>query len=288
MSAGDGNDVRIRDYVRRRLMYEVPPDLVASIHREVDQTPQRRRPSVAWPVYLAGVVAGGALIAAVLLWSGPADDIGATPTPVPSATASPGRGSPTPSPGATPGVTAEPTSTPTATASPTPSDAYGPAHQLEPEDAFSEPDECENGTAGYRISMPDDWFFNTEFDGFDACQWFAPTTYTVTDAATIPDEVAIVLSVQEGGDFGPGGEVVQRDEYTVAGRPAVRYEVAGEPGGFAPERSVIWTIGIDGELPSENATGNWLMARTGTDRGGDLDESIDVLDRMIATLELFE
>ncbi len=155
---------------------------------------------------------------------------------------------------------------------------------MTPEEAFDVPDECENPTAGYRVSMPDDWYYNTEFDGFDACQWFAPTSYSVADPATIPEEVAITFSLHEGGDYGPGGEVVSRAEYTVAGLPALRLEVEAVPGGFTSEDSVQWIIGLDGELPSATNQGRWLWARTDTSAPGDFEENIDVLDRMIATL----
>lgn len=277
MTSNDRAERVVREYVEGRMHSHLPLDLVSSIQRNVDRTQQRRRPAIGWAVLasVGATAAAAALLAALLITGRPVDDIGSSPTPEPTSTeiASP---SDQPSPSVTPSPTVEAT----------PDDTFGPAHSMDPADAFTDPKDCENPAGGYRISMPEAWYYNTEFDGFDACQWFAPTTYPVTDGSSIPNEVAIVLSVQDGGDFGPGGEIVSQDAYTVASRPAMRYEVAGEPGGVAPERSVVWIIGLDGELPSESTTGAWLLARTGTDRAGDLDENIDVLDRMIATLAL--
>lgn len=283
MTFDDPRDRSIRDYVKRRGRHEVPPDLVTAIQRAVDRTPQRGRSWISWPTLGLAGVAAGILLAAVVLTVRPSDDIGGPPTATPGPTSAP-TVSPTPSALQTPSPSPLPSPSPSAV----PDDTHGPAYSLAPDEAFSVPDECENPAAGYRISLPDEWFYNTAFDDFDACQWFAPTSYSVTDASTVPPEVAIVLSTQDGGDFGPGGEVVSRDEYTVSGRPAVRYEIAGEPGGFAPERAVMWIIGLDGELPSEASTGRWLLGQTGTDRPGDFVANVEVLDRMIATIVVDE
>jgi len=285
MTRDDRSEQHMRDYLSGRMRHEMPLDLVGSIMNEVEQTAQQRRAALGWlTLAAAGVaVAAGVLVVGILVSPRATDNFGGGFSPSPTVSQAP-----TPSGDPVPSATAPADASPTTAPSPsaTAEDSFGPAHSQEPAAAFEMPDECENPVGGYRISMPDAWYYNTEFDDLDACQWFAPTTYGVTDSSTIPDEVAIVLSVQDGGDFGPGGDVVSLEEYTVAGRPALRYEIAGEPGGIGPERLVTWIVGLGGDLPSEATTTPWLMARTGSDRGGELDENIDVLDAMLSTLEL--
>ncbi len=283
-------DRRTREYVSSRMKHEPPPDLVHSIMREVDRTPQRRA-ALGWPLVAAGLAVAAGLLAVAVLTTPPSGPVGGGPTPSLSPTASPTVGpsaSALVEPTATPGPTASTgTSGPTIAPMPSPSaiGPFGPVHGLAPAEAFAVPDDCENSVGGYRISMPDDWWYNTAFKAFDACQWFARTTFEVTDGATIPEEIAIVLKVSDG-EYGFFDEVISMEEFTVGGVPALRYEFEGE-GTFAG-RSVFWIVGIGGELPSEANTAPWLMARTSWQLSGDIDENINVLDRMIATLELIE
>jgi hypothetical protein len=279
-------DRRAREYVRSRMKHEPPPDLVDSIMREVDRTPQRRG-ALGWPLVAAGLAVAGGLLAVAVWNAAPSGPVGGEPTPSPTAERSTPR-SETQAPAAS--ASAEPSALPSEP-DPTPLPAP-PAglHAMTPEDAFEVPDECANPEAGYRIWMPDDWWYNTAFDDFDACQWFALTTFDVTDGQTVPDEISVVLRTSDGGDFGLSGEVLSRGDYTVAGQPAVRFEFLGVGGGFMPigSRSVVWIVGIGGELPSETTTTPWLLASTSTEVPGNYEENVDVLDRMIATLEINE
>jgi hypothetical protein len=239
------------------------------------------------PLAAAGLAVAAGILAVAVWNARPSGPIGGEPTSSPTAKASlpQSEGSaPTDSPSAEP---SESPSAPGSTALPVPSENV---HAMTPGEAFAVPDECVNPAAGYRIWMPDDWWYNTAFDDFDACQWFALTTFEVTDAETVPDEISIVLRTTEGGDFGLPGEVLSRGDYTVAGVPAVRYEFMGGGGGFMPagSRSVVWIVAIGGELPSETTTTPWLYASTSSESPGNYEENVDVLDRMIATLELVE
>lgn len=275
-----------RDYMSNRMRHETPPDLVDTIMGEVDRTPQRRA-AIGWPV-IAGGLAVATGLAVVAIWNAPpSGPVGGVPTPSPTVTA-PASPSDAPSPTLTPSAE---TPQPTDEASLTPLPAPLPGvHAMTPEEAFDVPDDCSNPAAGYRIWMPDEWWYNTAFDDFDECQWFSPTTFEVTDSQTVPDEIAIVLSTTTGGDFGLPGEILSRQEHTVAGQPALRFEFTGGGGGFMPvgSRIVVWIVGIGGELPSENTTTPWLLATTGSDMGGDYETNVDVLDRMIATIQLIE
>jgi hypothetical protein len=280
MNGRDGIDEEIARRARERMQHDLPPDLVPGIMHEVRSTPQRGRGWGFWPTLGVGLAATAAGIGlAIAIGLARPTDVGDGPSPIPSPTTPAATSTAGPSPSST-------VSTPTP--APTSVPSFGPLHSQDPEEAFAPPDACENPEGGYGVSMPDEWFYNTAFDGLAACQWFAPTMYQVTDASTVPPEVAIVFSVSSGGDFGPGGDVTREEAFTVAGRPAVRYEIIGVPGGFAPERSVVWIVGIGGELPSETATAPWLMASTGTDRGGTHEENVDVLDRMVATLVILD
>jgi hypothetical protein len=154
-----------------------------------------------------------------------------------------------------------------------------PAVDMAPEEAFAVPNECENPTAGYRISMPGDWVSNTAVEGLAACQWFAPTSFPVTDASTIPPEVGIVLRVLEGSSFAVDQEVFSRREYTVDGLPAVRWELTSPS-------TIMWIIGLDGELPEEGVDGAWLIASTNPDCPPECSDNRSWLDRMIATLQV--
>lgn len=281
----EARDGRAREYLSRRMKHEPPPDLVDSIMREVDRTPQRRGP-LGWPLAAAGFAVAAGLVALAVWNANPSGSVGSNPTPSPTAELSE-----SPSESAAPSMPASaessaPPSEPAPTPLPAPPSGI---HAMTPEDAFAVPDDCANPVAGYRIWMPDDWWYNTAFDDFDACQWFALTTFEVTDAQAVPDEISITLRTSaDGGDFGRSGEVLSRAEYTVAGVPAVRYEFLGVGGGFMPigSRSVVWIVGIGGALPSETTTTAWLVASTGTEKPGNYEENVDVLDRMLATLEL--
>jgi len=276
----------VRDYMSSRMTHEAPPDMVDSIMREVDRTPQHRA-GIGWPV-IAGGLAVAAGLAVVAIWNAPpSGPVGGVPTPTPTITA-PATPSGAPTPTLTP---PSETPQPSDEAVPTPLPAPSPGvHAMTPEEAFEVPDDCTNPVAGYRIWMPDDWWYNTAFDDFDACQWFSLTTFEVTDGQTVPDEIVVVLSTTAGGDVGMPGEILSRQEHIVAGQPALRFEFTGGGGGFMPigSRSVVWIVGIGGELPSETTTTPWLMASTSTGAPGNYEENADVLDRMIATLELIE
>jgi hypothetical protein len=76
----------------------------------------------------------------------------------------------------------------------------------------------------------------------------------------------------------------------VAGTPAARYEISGSAGEFLAGDGVIWVIGVQGELPSfdEPAIPNYMAIYTSSTDTSQLADDVEVLDAMVATLELLD
>ena len=187
-------------------------------------------------------------------------------------------------------------------ASALPSGSYGPVWELDPAVAFPDPASCENlagaptqefgENVAWRISHPGDW--STQESYLGECMWFGPEPWEqdLEDPAP-PAEVAIVVSVLDGRvtpsspEF-EGGSVTREQEFTVAGAPAVRYEISGSDGEFLVGDGVIWVLGVEGELPDfdQPAIRNYLVIYTSSSDPGALGQHVEVLDRMVATLEI--
>ena len=203
-------------------------------------------------------------------------------------------------PSQSPISSAGPTASPEASA--LPSGSYGPVWELDPATAFQESASCENlagaptqefgQNVAWRISYPSDW--STQESYLGPCMWFGPEPWEPDlEAPAPPDEVAIVISVLDGRvtpnspEF-QGGSVTGEQEYTVAGAPAVRYEISGSDGDFLVGDGVIWVIGVEGELPDfdELAIRNYLVIYTRSPDSGALAQHVEILDRMVATLQI--
>ena len=293
MTQNDGRDREVRDYVRNRMAADMPPEFTRNVMNDVHRTPQRRR-GFAWPI-LAPLVTVAAAVAAVVIGLGllnQPDDLGSAPTP--SATSSPSM-----SPRSTPeaSVTDEPTPSPTV--SPTTGEgAFGPIHSMDPEEAFPNGQTCEvtdaivNGEPtelAWTISFPEGWFTNDETTELrSACTLFGPEPFEIGDGGTVPDSVAIEADIPPGGDYGPGESTVTTQEYTVDGVAAIRYEIEPQSGGFVSQRTITWVIAIAGNLPSEGNDQPYLVVSTSSDDDDQLAEWTEVLDRMVATLDIRE
>ena len=183
-----------------------------------------------------------------------------------------------------------------------PSGQYGPVWEMDPVTAFAEPASCENlaglptqefgENVAWRISYPADWSAQEAYIG--ECMWFGPEPWDADlENPVPPEEVAIVISVLDGRvtpgsqEF-EGGSVVREQEYTVAGAPAIRYEIAGSDGELLVGDGVIWVVGVQGQLPDfdEITVRNYLVIHTSSRDSGALEQHVDVLDRMVATLEI--
>lgn len=100
--------------------------------------------------------------------------------------------------------------------------------------------------------------------------------------------VAIVTEVPPGGDYAPGGASVTTTEHTVDSVAAIRYEIEPEDGGFVTEPTVVWIIAIAGDLPAEGNDQPYLAISTSSSDPDELAAWTDVLDRMVATLDIGE
>ncbi len=240
---------------------------------------------------LATVVAAIAVAVIGLGLINQPDGVGSQPTPSMSQSQGPTR-SPSPD------LPTENPATPSPTFEPAPTDGeFGPIHSMAPEVAFENGESCEVsgvvttvGTEtdlGWTISFPEGWHTNESADDRSACTLFAPEPFEVgSPGGTYPDTVPIVGNVPPGGDIGIGGEVTRTDRYTVDGAAAVRYEVAPAAGGFTQEPEILWVIALAGSLPGEANDQPYLVLSTSSADADELAALTDVIDRMVATLDI--
>jgi hypothetical protein len=188
----------------------------------------------------------------------------------------------------------EPTVTPSA--APLPSEGeFGPIHSMTPEEAFPNAQVCENPGAvvnaeptdiDWRMAFPADWYTNEGNAARSACTAFAPVPFQVSGDGQMPESVVIVADVPPGGDFSTDGEILATEEYTVDGVAAVRYEIGRSEAGFGAEDGILWVVAIEGGLPAVGNDRPYLIIGTGSNDPTDYAERVDILDRMIATLDL--
>ena len=293
MNRNDNESEEIRSYVRDRMPDDLPPDFIGELMTDVNRTPQRRGGWGGWPLMagLATVAAAAALVLIVLPMLNGADvGAGPTPTVAPSASVE-ATSSPVPS---------ESASAPGESASEAPSQVpigeFGPVWSMTPEEAFGTATACENPgattTTGdqtdvrFGISMPADWHYNAAFGNWAECSLFGPEPIEPTDDGTTPASAAIVANLPPGGDYEPDGSSVETMEYTVDGVAAVRYTI--QPGGFVTAPTVVWIIAINGELPAEGNDQPYLAVSTTTADADEFRANVEVLDRMIATLDILD
>ena len=294
MNENDVQDREVLDYVRNRMAADLPPEFTRDVMDDVHRTTQRRR-GVAWPI-LTGLATVATAVAVVVIGLGllnPPGDVGSQPTP--SASASPeATESPTPIASAS-----APEATPSPSAEPTTGDGeFGPIHSMAPDDAFANPQTCENPDAittvgepsglSYTVSFPEDWHTNVASESRSACTLFAPQPFDAPDDQSVPAEVAIAANVPPGGDFGGVGPSTTSQEFTIDGVAAIRYDIPPGEGGFTTEHTIVWVIAIAGNLPSEANDRPYLAISTASSDPEELALDADVLDRMVATLDIGE
>jgi hypothetical protein len=262
---------------------------------DVHRPAQRRRSATGPMLTGLAIVAAAVVIVVLALSLLNDDDGGADATPTPSASAS---AEPSASASAQASESASAAASASASAAATSEEgAFGPIHSMTPDEAFDNAQTCENPGAisnaeqtdiTYNISFPDGWFTNTGNDAWAACSLFAPEQFDVSDDGTVPEQVAVTVNVPPGGDFDPDGAASTTEEYTVDGVAAVRYEIEPADGGAVSEPTVVWIIAIRGSLPAEGNDQPYLAISTSSDDPDEFAEWVDVLDRMIATLDIGE
>ena len=290
MNENDVQDREVLEYVRNRMAADMPPEFTRDVMNDVHRTTQERR-GFAWPI-LAGLATVAAAVAVVVIGLGlinQPSNVGTGPSLSPSQSASPEA---TQSP--TPETSASTQAAPSATVEPTIGDGeFGPIHSMAPEDAFANAQTCNNPDAittvgepsglSYTVSFPADWYTNEGSESRSACTLFAPEPFDAPDDQSVPAEVAIAANLPPGGDFDAGPEATS-EEFTVDGVGAIRYDLP--PGGFTTERTIVWIIAIAGNLPAEGNDQPYLALSTASSDPAVLAREADILDRMVATLDV--
>lgn len=141
---------------------------------------------------------------------------------------------------------------------------------------------CENPEAGYAVRYPAGWHTN---DGSVTapCSFFHPEAFELPEASE-PPPLAVSISRQPVAFAAVTGEspatrVVVSREVEVAGRPALRRETESTGEGLlsAGVRSLEYLVDLDGET---------LIAATRSQGRLDFERNGEVLQEMVATLEL--
>ncbi|MGZ8724721.1 MAG: hypothetical protein ACXWYG_11845, partial [Aeromicrobium sp.] len=290
MNENDVQDREVREYVRNRMAAEMSPEFTRDVMNDVQRTPQRRR-GFALPI-VTGLATVAVAAAVVIIGLGLLNDnggVGSDPTPTPSPTAAPASS-----------VTPEASASAESTTSPTPAATtgigeFGPIHSMAPEDAFANAQTCENPDAittvgepsglSYTVSFPGDWYSNEGSESRSACTLFAPDPFDAPDDQSVPAEVTIAANLPPGGDFDAGPGATSED-FTVDGVAATRYDIPA--GGFTTERTIVWIIAIAGNLPAEGNDQPYLAVSTSSSDSEELAVRADMLDRMVATLNIGE
>ncbi|MGZ3461374.1 MAG: hypothetical protein ACXU86_23025 [Archangium sp.] len=145
---------------------------------------------------------------------------------------------------------------------------------------------CVNKDSGYSIAYPVDWKTNTGGTGpVESCRLFHPAAVPMEPGT---EEPPLAVSVKREaipfdsflhGNTGPGAEVVQQEQLTLAGQPAVRLEVRSTEQSTLPPGTLQYLYAVkDGDG----------VVRVGTVDAPGLDYEHDktVVDQMVKTLEL--
>jgi hypothetical protein len=291
MNENDGRDREVREYVRSRMAANMPPEFTRDVMNDVHRTTQQRR-GFAWPIFTGLVTVAAAVVVVVIglgLLNQPDDGVGSEATPSPSASPE-ATESPTPTAPASEGATPFPTAEPSAAEG-----EFRPIHSMAPAEAFENGQTCEvtnaivnaePTTLTWRISFPEGWSTNEESTELrSSCTLFDSEPVGASDDQST---VAIVTETAPGGDFTTDGASVTTQEYKVDGYAAVRYEVEPGDGGFVTEPMVVWIVAIGGNLPAVGNDQPYLIFQTHSDDAGELTAWADVLDRMVATLDIGE
>lgn len=141
---------------------------------------------------------------------------------------------------------------------------------------------CENPEAGFAVRYPGGWHTN---DGSVTapCSFFHPEAFELPEASEPPPLAVsigrepIAFADVTGGN--PGIRIVSSEEVEVAGRPAVRRETESTGESLFPAgiRALEYLVDVEGET---------LVAVTRSRGELDFERNREVLDRMVATLEL--
>jgi hypothetical protein len=169
------------------------------------------------------------------------------------------------------------TPSPSGLASSAPSTPASAAHSFSAEPSVAAlTQDCTNGTDGFTVSFPADWYTNPP-----DCWLFAPTPFQVVTDSEISSDVAIVIRRVD--EWEPetfdGRNVLSEDELEVDGLPTRIQEIEITEGSLAFARGDRLTEYVV-SLPD----GAFIVADTYG--GPDYEEARSVLEDMIGTLQI--
>ena len=154
---------------------------------------------------------------------------------------------------------------------------------------------CEHSVGVYRVTLPEGWWTNPEFEDDElghiaACRFFAPTEFDVTTGTPdtpVPEGAAIFIEFLDGGCVGYINEILTSRETTVAGYPAVVSELTFGKEETGPPFTYEYVVTLTPDTDCERG-GRYIYAFTKRDFVGDYEDNAAVLDRMMQTIEIRE
>jgi len=141
---------------------------------------------------------------------------------------------------------------------------------------------CENPDAGYAVRYPAGWHTN-DGSATAPCSFFHPEGFELPEASEPPPRAVSIsrepVAFADVTRESPATRVVASEEVGVAGRPALRRETESTGDGLLPAgvRSLEYLVDLEGET---------LVAATRSQGGLDFERNGEVLQEMVATLEL--
>lgn len=250
----DPRDATVVDYLQARTRADVPDSFSMGVMRMVDRVPQERPGSLFGPMLTRAAAAAATVLVAfvAVTWYASQSASGPGPSQVASSSA-----------------------TLRASTTPAASTPFVPAGLLRG------PATCINTTDGFQVAVPVGWYTNVAATDVEtpSCRYFAPEPFATPRTDSIPPEARVTLGLRRGA-FAHGGQTENPRQLEIGGMPAERLEITGVPG--AP--LVVYTIGVDGELPSE-ATESWMLVETDATRPGELADNVAALDAIAMSVE---
>lgn len=297
MRNGDRHDSNLRSYLRDRMAGDLPSNFAREVMNDVHRTNQAGR-GAGWRIFagLATVALAAVIVVVGLGLVNRESDVGDAPTPSGATTPS-GAATEAPTPEASESASASEVASSSPSVEPTSAEGeFGPIHAMTPDEAFGEAATCENADAmnavgeptdvTYSISYPAEWFTNDGGGERSPCTLFGPEPIEDVSGGVGPGSVAVTIDLPPGGDFSTEGSSVTTEEYTVDGVAAVRYEIPDSEGGFTTGPSVVWIIAVEGNLPEVGNDRPYMAIGTTSDDPEQFAEWVEVVDQMVATLDL--
>jgi hypothetical protein len=162
-------------------------------------------------------------------------------------------------------------------------DSADPSPTGSAEDAPVEYDTCTNTVSGYSIDFPEDWTIST---GEDACRWADQETFVVAPGTEGPSTAVMIFASPDEFDKVVSGtfdelfyRTILREDTTIAGRKAVRFDVVATGEGLGPESTPSYGYVIENYGKGFVVSTEQLPGDTG------YEEDKKALDEIVKTLK---